>query len=83
MGNEAKNKSVISSLETIWNAAGVVGGVLGGISDVVRLAQDPNSSPLYYVGLGVKAAKNPNDKIPDLGNIIHITDFALMVLIML
>jgi hypothetical protein len=76
IGKVAGNKGLINTLDTIGDTVGVVGGVLGCITDIARLAQDKNSTPWDYVGADVKTAKNVTDKIPILGNIMYITDFA-------
>jgi hypothetical protein len=76
IGKVAGNKGIFGTLDSVGNAVGVVGGILGGIIDIARLAENKNSIPWDYVGAGVKTAKNVTDKIPILGNIMHITDFA-------
>jgi hypothetical protein len=54
----------------------VIGGIFGSITDIARLAQDPNSAPWDYIGAGAKTAKNVV--------ILYITlIFLLMVLIWL
>jgi hypothetical protein len=76
IGKLAKNKGIIDTLDTVGDAVGVVGGILGEFTDIARLAQDKNTIPWDYVGAGVKATKIVTDKIPILGNIMDITDFA-------
>jgi hypothetical protein len=76
IGKVAGDKSVIGLLDTLGKGAGVVAGVLGGVTDIARLAQDKNSTPWDYVGVGVKAVKNVTENIPILKNITHVVDFA-------
>jgi hypothetical protein len=45
IGKLAENKGLIDTLDTMGDAVGVVGAVLGGITDIARLAQDKNSTP--------------------------------------
>jgi hypothetical protein len=76
VGKVAKNKRVIDVVDTVGDGIGVVSCIFGSVTDITRLAQDQNITRWDYIGAGVKATKNVTDKIPVLGNIMHITDFS-------